>query len=198
MVRKLKNKQVTNNKNYGDPSGYKFDEELEKLEEQKYKKDFVPVKPIKSDLQEVMGYGEHRKVEVLNQRYELRITELEKGLISDLKNKGINVSEELRKSLLRLNKSFVVERIEPLYFEKVVRLNYLSEEIKTLSETIMLEKYQNYTCVRTGEGYSYSNNEDEIQEMINERYAMKYELEDLQREYIQVKKFVDKYAEFFE
>lgn len=198
MVRKLKNKQVTNNKNYGDPSGYKFDEELEELEEQKYKKDFVPVKPIKSDLQEVMGYGEHRKVEVLNQRYELRITELEKELISDLKNKGINVSEELRKSLLRLNKSFVVERIEPLYFEKVVRLNYLSEEIKTLSETIMLEKYQNYTCVRTGEGYSYSNNEDEIQEMINERYAMKYKLEDLQREYIQVKKFVDKYAEFFE
>lgn len=198
MVRKLKNKQVTNNKNYGDPSGYKFDEELEELEEQKYKKDFVPVKPIKSDLQEVMGYGEHRKVEILNQRYELRITELEKELISDLKNKGINVSEELRKSLLRLNKSFVVERIEPLYFEKVVRMNYLSEEIKTLSETIMLEKYQNYTCVRTGEGYSYSNNEDEIQEMINERYAMKYELEDLQREYIQVKKFVDKYAEFFE
>lgn len=197
MVRKLKNKQVTSNKNYGDPSGYKFDEELEELEEQKYKKDFVPVKPIKSDLQEVMGYGEHRKVEVLNQRYELRITELEKELISNLKNKGINVSEELRKSLLRLNKSFVVERIEPLYFEKVVRLNYLSEEIKTLSETIMLEKYQNYTCVRTGEGYSYSNNEDEIQEMINERYAMKYELEDLQREYIQVKKFVDKYAEFF-
>lgn len=198
MVRKLKNKQVTNNKNYGDPSGYKFDEELEELEKQKYKKDFVPVKPIKSDLQEVMGYGEHRKVEILNQRYELRITELEKELISDLKNKGINVSEELRKSLLRLNKSFVVERIEPLYFEKVVRMNYLSEEIKTLSETIMLEKYQNYTCVRTGEGYSYSNNEDEIQEMINERYAMKYELEDLQREYIQVKKFVDKYAEFFE
>lgn len=198
MVRKLKNKQVTNNKNYGDPSGYKFDEQLEELEKQKYKKDFVPVKPIKSDLQEVMAYGEHRKVEILNQRYELRITELEKELISDLKNKGINVSEELRKSLLRLNKSFVVERIEPLYFEKVVRLNYLSEEIKTLSETIMLEKYQNYTCVRTGEGYSYSNNEDEIQEMINERYAMKYELEDLQREYIQVKKFVDKYAEFFE
>lgn len=198
MVRKLKNKQVTNNKNYGDPSGYKFDEELEELEKQKYKKDFVPVKPIKSDLQEVMGYGEHRKVEILNQRYELRITELEKELISDLKNKGINVSEELRKSLLRLNKSFVVERIEPLYFEKVVRLNYLSEEIKTLSETIMLEKYQNYTCVRTGEGYSYSNNEDEIQEMINERYAMKYKFEDLQREYIQVKKFVDKYAEFFE
>ena len=198
MVRKLKNKQVTNNKNYGDPSGYKFDEELEELEEQKYKKDFVPVKPIKSDLQEVMGYGEHRKVEILNQRYELRITELEKELISDLKNKGINVSEELRKSLLRLNKSFVVERIEPLYFEKVVRLNYLSEEIKTLSETIMLEKYQNYTGVRTVEGYSYSNNEDEIQEMINERYAMKYKFEDLQREYIQVKKFVDKYAEFFE
>ena len=198
MVRKLKNKQVTNNKNYGDPSGYKFDEELEGLEEQKYKKDFVPVKPIKSDLQEVMGYGEHRKVEILNQRYELRITELEKELISDLKNKGINVSKELRKSLLRLNKNFVVERIEPLYFEKVVRLNYLSEEIKTLSETIMLEKYQNYTCIRTEEGYSYSNNEDEIQEMINERYAMKYELEDLQSEYIQVKKFVDKYAEFFE
>lgn len=89
-----------------------------------------------------MGYGEHRKVEVLNQRYELRITELEKGLINDLKNKGINVSEELRKSLLRLNKSFVVERIEPLYFEKIVRMNYLSEEIKKLSETIMLEKYQ--------------------------------------------------------
>ena len=79
-----------------------------------------------------MGYGEHRKVEILNQRYELRITELEKELISDLKNKGINVSEELRKSLLRLNKSFVVERIEPLYFEKVVRLNYLSEDRKSV------------------------------------------------------------------
>ncbi|MGL5255336.1 MAG: hypothetical protein ACRC9L_10145, partial [Brevinema sp.] len=142
MVRKLKNKQVSNNKNYGDPSGYKFDEELEELEKKKYKKEFIPVKPIKSDLQEVMAYGEHRKVEVLNQRYELRITELEKELISDLKNKGINVSEELRKSLLRLNKSFVVEKIEPLYFEKVVRMNYLSEEIKKLSETIMLEKYQ--------------------------------------------------------
>lgn len=198
MVRKLKLKKHFGNNNSGFTLSYKFDKELEEFKEQKYKKEFVLVKPIKSDLQEVMKHGEHRKVEVLNQRYELRITELEKALISDLKNKGINVSEELRKSLLRLNKSFVVENIETLYFEKVVRMNYLSEEIKKLSETIMLEKYQNYTCARTGEGYNYSHNEDEIQKMINERYAMKYELEDLQREYIQIKKFVDKYSEFFE
>ena len=38
MVRKLKNKQVSNSKNYGDLSGYKFDEELEELEKRNTKK----------------------------------------------------------------------------------------------------------------------------------------------------------------
>lgn len=194
MVRKLKKKEEKF-KRYSDPAGYDFDDE--DFDEIKFGETFTPRKPIKSDLQEVFSPGEHRKIELLTHRYELRLTELEKEIITSLKNEGINVSEELRKSLLRLNKSLVKSKIEPLYLEKLVRLEFLEKEIKELKKDIIIEKYKNYYCAKQGDGYNYSDDEEEIQEMINERYAMKYKLDDLKREYKQVRKFIDKYAEFF-
>lgn len=197
MVRKLKKKQKENDI-YSDPAGYDFDDEDFEIDESEYLENyFVPRKPIKSDLQKVLSPGEHRKVEILTHRYELRITELEKEVIRSLKNKGINVSEELRKSLLRLNKSLVKEKTEQLYLEKIERFKLLEKEIEELEREIRIEKYENYYSAKQGDGYNYSDDEEEIQEMINERYAMKYRLDDLKREYKQIKKFIDKYAEFF-
>ena len=189
MVRKLRKHNVYMN--------YPKVAELQADEEHKPVEVFVPTKPIKSDLQEVLGHGEHRKIELLTERYQMRITELEKEVIDDLKNKGINVAEELRKSLLRLNKEFVVEKIEELYLIKSARLQGLDAEIKELKTDIACERYQNYILYRYGSGEKYQGTNEEIQEMIDFRYSMKFELDDLEREYEQTKKFVEKYAEFF-
>lgn len=183
MVRKLKIKKIRNISNNVFAS--------------ENSDNFIPIRPLKSELQEVLRPGEHRKIEILNYRYELRISALEREVINDLKSKGINISEEIRKSILRLNKSLVKEKIKEVYLEKSKRLNVIEKEITNLKQKIKLEKYKNYYCIKNETGYNYSNNHLEIQKMINNRYKMKYKLDDLEREYKQLKKFINKYQEFF-
>ena len=113
MVRKLKNniKKVSEIKS-------KLEEELdldfmfEEDEEEtfnRFEKFDVNI-PLKSDLFKIKKSGQGNKIEKLTERFGIRITELEKEILDTLKKEGVNVSEEIRKMILKQYESLVKSR----------------------------------------------------------------------------------------
>ena len=120
MVRKLKNniKKVSEIKN-------KLEEELDldfMLEEDegetfdRFEKFDVNI-PLKSDLFKIKKSGQGNKIEKLTERFGIRITELEKEILDTLKKEGVNVSEEIRKMILKQYESLVKEKIKVKFLE---------------------------------------------------------------------------------
>ena len=120
MVRKLKNniKKVSEIKN-------KLEEELDldfMFEEDegetfdRFEKFDVNI-PLKSDLFKIKKSGQGNKIEKLTERFGIRITELEKEILDTLKKEGVNVSEEIRKMILKQYESLVKEKIKVKFLE---------------------------------------------------------------------------------
>lgn len=188
MVRKLKNniKKVSEIKS-------KLEEELDldfMFEEDKeetfnrFEKFDVNI-PLKSDLFKIKKSGQGNRIEKLTKRFEIRITDLEKEILDILKKEGVNVSEEIRRMILKQYESLIKSKIKDKYIDCANKLEknlILIENIKT-----------SYLEIKTLRGKT----KKEAQELVDKRYKIKYELDSLLKESKHLENFLNKYNEMF-
>lgn len=142
-------------------------------------------KPLKSDLVETYECGQGNKIEKLTERFEIRLTKLEKEILDGLKAEGINISYELRKSILKLNKSFSRNKIEPDYIKFEEEYLILIEDLK--------EKKREYKKIKKLRGAT----QEEAQHLVNERYLLKYEIINLVQRATHLENYLNKYKFLF-
>lgn len=105
MVRKLKSKKVFDEVKIFDEEDFEEDWG-DDIEEENFEKlsMFDIYRPVKSDFMETMKSGQAGVIEKLSERFELRLSKTEKAILESLRDRGINVSEELRKCILKYSK----------------------------------------------------------------------------------------------
>lgn len=185
MVRKLKRKirervfeVVDVDENFNE-IGKSYIENFDSLE------DFEIYKLPKSELLGVENFkGE--KIEKLTERFELRLSKTEKLIVEDLKQKGINVSEEIRKFILNLEVDFV----KKLNREKYVELKKKYKQVLTDQTELILEKDKL--------NYLRGDTKEEAQFLVDMRLKFKYRIDNLERQKEKLKDYLKKYEEFFE
>lgn len=184
MVRKLKKHKEDLQENLMKLVKEIEDFEDDEIEEKTYSK-FEPFEidiPLKSDLLEPLNSGQGNKIEKLTERFDIRITALEKEILKNLKENGINVSEEIRKMILKLNESLVRSKIKDKY------IKYADELENNL---ILIENLKiNYLEIK----YLRGKTQEEAQELVNSRYKIKYELDSLIRASKHLINFLNKYT----
>ena len=185
MVRKLKKHKTDLQENF-----LKLVKEIEDFEdeEESYRK-YEPFEiniPLKSDFFEPMQAGAGEKIEKLTERFAIRLTPLEKEILDNLKENGINASEEIRKTILKLSRTLVVNKIRDKYVECADELEKNLNLIEDLKE--------NYLEIRMLRGQT----QKEAQELVNKRYKIKYEIDNLVRRSHHLKEFLNKYGEVME
>lgn len=126
------------------------------------------------------------KIEKLTERFELRLSKTEKLIVEDLKQKGINVSEEIRKYILNLE----VDLAKRLNKEKYVELKKKYKEVLVDQTELLLEKDKL--------NYLRGNTKEEAQSLVDWRLKLKYRIDDLERQKEKLKDYLKKYEEFFE
>ena len=180
MVRKLKSKKILNQVKI-------FEEDLEEFEEDDFERMsmFDIYRPVKSDFMETMKPGQAGVIEKLSERFELRLSKTEKAILTELKNRGINVSDELRKYILKLDEDLAREINKGKYEE--IKNKYISAE-KELQELA-----KRYKAVKTLRGET----EQEAQTYTNLRWEIKYRRDTLIRQMNFMEKFLEKYREIF-
>lgn len=161
-----------------------YDDEFSDLEN-KFEKFDVEI-PLKSALVEVYEKGQANKIEKLTERFEIRLTKLEKEILMELKNQGINISEELRKSILKLNKSFSKEKVEADF------IKYEEEHLILIRE--LEKKIKEYKKIKTLRGKT----EEEAQKLVNKRYLLKYEIINIVQRAKHLENYLNKYIFLFE
>ncbi len=124
-------------------------------------------KPKKDELGLGLDDAGTNKALNLDARFEIRISKLEKALIEELKIKGVNVSLELRKALIRLS-------------EEVKETNFLKNQEKTLKFLNLELKKCILRYKQTFHDIKKLKQEKLIQEKINERYFYKYHIKKLE------------------
>lgn len=185
MVRKLKSKKVFDQVKIFD------EEELEEDWEEFGEDDFEQMsmfdiyRPVKSDFMEIMKPGQAGVIEKLSERFELRLSKTEKAILMELKNRGINVSDELRKCILKLDEDIAREINKGKYEE--IKNRYMEAE-KELQDLV-----KRYKAVKTLRGKT----EQEAQAYINLRWEIKYRRDTLIRQMNFMEKFLEKYREIF-
>lgn len=187
MVRRLKKyKKEEPQENFIDQEeeieDFEDDEEEECEEENfsKFKKFDIDI-PLKSDFFETMKAGQGHKIEKLTERFETRMTALEKEIICNLRENGINVSEEIRKMILKLDRSLVERKKKSKYTE-------CSEELE--KNLILIENLKiSYSKIKTLRG----NTKEEAQDLVNKRFKIKYEIDNLMKKNKSLKIFLNKY-----
>ena len=124
--------------------------------------------------------------EVLEKRFELRVTKTEKKIIDELKKNGVNVSEVLRKALLKIDPE-VTKKITKEKVESVRSLyTRLAEEYQEL-----FKEFEKIKFVR-------GETQKETQDIVNIRYTTIYLLDDLEEKLKIYEKFLKKYKKFFD
>lgn len=185
MVRKLKSKKVFDQVKIFD------EEELEEDWEEFGEDDFEQMsmfdiyRPVKSDFMEIMKPGQAGVIEKLSERFELRLSKTEKAILMELKNRGINVSDELRKCILKLDEDIAREINKGKYEEIKNRYMEAEKELQDLAKR--------YKAVKTLRGET----EQEAQAYINLRWEIKYRRDTLIRQMNFMEKFLEKYREIF-
>lgn len=185
MVRKLKSKKVFDQVKIFD------EEELEEDWEEFGEDDFEQMsmfdiyRPVKSDFMEIMKPGQAGVIEKLSERFELRLSKTEKAILMELKNRGINVSDELRKCILKLDEDIAREINKGKYEEIKNRYMEAEKELQDLAKR--------YKAVKTLRGET----EQEAQAYTNLRWEIKYRRDTLIRQMNFMEKFLEKYREIF-
>jgi len=185
MVRKLKSKKVFDQVKIFD------EEELEEDWEEFGEDDFEQMsmfdiyRPVKSDFMEIMKPGQAGVIEKLSERFELRLSKKEKAILMELKNRGINVSDELRKCILKLDEDIAREINKGKYEEIKNRYMEAEKELQDLAKR--------YKAVKTLRGET----EQEAQAYTNLRWEIKYRRDTLIRQMNFMEKFLEKYREIF-
>lgn len=185
MVRKLKSKKVFDQVKIFDEE--ELEEDWEEFEEDDFEQMsmFDIYRPVKSDFMETMKLGQAGVIEKLSERFELRLSKTEKAILMELKNRGINVSEELRKCILKLDEDIAREINKGKYEEIKKRYMDTEKELQDLAKR--------YKAVKTLRGET----EQEAQTYTNLRWEIKYRRDTLIRQMNFMEKFLEKYREIF-
>ena len=185
MVRKLKSKKVFDQVKIFDEE--ELEEDWEEFEEDDFEQMsmFDLYRPVKSDFMETMKPGQAGVIEKLSERFELRLSKTEKAILMELKNRGINVSEELRKCILKLDEDIAREINKGKYEEIKKRYMDTEKELQDLAKR--------YKAVKTLRGET----EQEAQTYTNLRWEIKYRRDTLIRQMNFMEKFLEKYREIF-
>ena len=186
MVRKLKSKKVFDEVKIFDEEDFEEDWG-DDIEEENFEKlsMFDIYRPVKSDFMETMKPGQAGVIEKLSERFELRLSKTEKAILMELKNRGINVSEELRKCILKLDEDIARQINNGKYEEIKKRYMDTEKELQNLAER--------YKAVKTLRGET----EQEAQTYTNLRWEIKYRRDTLIRQMNFMEKFLEKYREIF-
>lgn len=185
MVRKLKSKKVFDQVKIFDEE--ELEEDWEEFEEDDFEQMsmFDIYRPVKSDFMETKKPGQAGVIEKLSERFELRLSKTEKAILMELKNRGINVSEELRKCILKLDEDIAREINKGKYEEIKKRYMDTEKELQDLAKR--------YKAVKTLRGET----EQEAQTYTNLRWEIKYRRDTLIRQMNFMEKFLEKYREIF-
>lgn len=186
MVRKLKSKKVFDQVKIFEEE--ELDEEnWDEFEEENFEQMsmFDIYRPIKSDFMETMKGGQGGVIEKLSERFELRLSKTEKAILMELKNRGINVSEELRRYILKLDEDIAREINQTKYEEIKNRYIETEKELQDLAKQ--------YKEIKTLRGET----EEEAQALTNARWRIKYRRDTLIRQKNFMEKFLEKYREIF-
>lgn len=185
MVRKLKSKKVFDQVKIFDEE--ELEEDWEEFEEDDFEQMsmFDIYRPVKSDFMETMKSGQAGVIEKLSERFELRLSKTEKAILESLRDRGINVSEELRKCILKLDEDIAREINKGKYEEIKKRYMDTEKELQDLAKR--------YKAVKTLRGET----EQEAQTYTNLRWEIKYRRDTLIRQMNFMEKFLEKYREIF-
>ena len=186
MVRKLKSKKVFDEVKIFDEEDFEEDWG-DDIEEENFEKlsMFDIYRPVKSDFMETMKPGQAGVIEKLSERFELRLSKTEKAILESLRDRGINVSEELRKCILKLDEDIARQINNGKYEEIKKRYMDTEKELQNLAER--------YKAVKTLRGET----EQEAQTYTNLRWEIKYRRDTLIRQMNFMEKFLEKYREIF-
>lgn len=186
MVRKLKSKKVFDEVKIFDEEDFEEDWG-DDIEEENFEKlsMFDIYRPVKSDFMETMKSGQAGVIEKLSERFELRLSKTEKAILESLRDRGINVSEELRKCILKLDEDIAREINKGKYEEIKKRYMDTEKELQDLAKR--------YKAVKTLRGET----EQEAQTYTNLRWEIKYRRDTLIRQMNFMEKFLEKYREIF-
>lgn len=186
MVRKLKSKKVFDEVKIFDEEDFEEDWG-DDIEEENFEKlsMFDIYRPVKSDFMETMKPGQAGVIEKLSERFELRLSKTEKAILESLRDRGINVSEELRKCILKLDEDIAREINKGKYEEIKKRYMDTEKELQDLAKR--------YKAVKTLRGET----EQEAQTYTNLRWEIKYRRDTLIRQMNFMEKFLEKYREIF-
>lgn len=186
MVRKLKSKKVFDQVKIFDEEDFEEDWG-DDIEEENFEKlsMFDIYRPVKSDFMETMKSGQAGVIEKLSERFELRLSKTEKAILESLRDRGINVSEELRKCILKLDEDIARQINNGKYEEIKKRYMDTEKELQNLAER--------YKAVKTLRGET----EQEAQTYTNLRWEIKYRRDTLIRQMNFMEKFLEKYREIF-
>lgn len=186
MVRKLKSKKVFDEVKIFDEEDFEEDWG-DDIEEENFEKlsMFDIYRPVKSDFMETMKSGQAGVIEKLSERFELRLSKTEKAILESLRDRGINVSEELRKCILKLDEDIARQINNGKYEEIKKRYMDTEKELQNLAER--------YKAVKTLRGET----EQEAQTYTNLRWEIKYRRDTLIRQMNFMEKFLEKYREIF-
>ena len=121
----------------------------------------------------------------IRDRFELRLSKTEKAILESLRDRGINVSEELRKCILKLDEDIARQINNGKYEEIKKRYMDTEKELQNLAER--------YKAVKTLRGET----EQEAQTYTNLRWEIKYRRDTLIRQMNFMEKFLEKYREIF-
>lgn len=186
MVRKLKSKKVFDEVKIFDEEDFEEDWG-DDIEEENFEKlsMFDIYRPVKSDFMETMKSGQAGVIEKLSERFELRLSKTEKAILESLRDRGINVSEELRKCILKLDEDIARQINNGKYEEIKKRYMDTEKELQDLAKR--------YKAVKTLRGET----EQEAQTYTNLRWEIKYRRDTLIRQMNFMEKFLEKYREIF-
>lgn len=193
MVRKLKPKRKVKLKEYEELTEQEIQwfnemEEIENDFEYEFgeKKQFNIIIPTKEDLDLNLDNAGTNKIENLDERLEIRINKLEKNIIKKLRNEGINVSDLIRNFILNLEEEYVNKNIKKIYDEERIKIEKLILELKSFLAAHRKTFISSKKC----------ETEEDLQEVINERYFYKYKIKDIKNKIFQKEKFIEKYKSF--
>ena len=148
----------------GIPSFYVYEPEKKKIE-----------KKIKAD----------ESIEKLTSRYEVRLTDTEKEIITALRSRGVNVSEAIRRFIISLDEQIATELNQVKYEQFQEKYNEVLAE---------LEKMYNY---KKEYQYIRGETEQEVQSLNNVRESVRKSIKFLERKKEKIKEFLAKYEDIF-
>lgn len=126
-----------------------------------------------------------KNIEKLTSRYELRLTDTEKAIITALKDRGVNISEQIRSFIISLDEQ-IARELNQVKYEQ-----FQEKYSEVLAELDKMYKYKiEYQYLR-------GETEIEVQSLNNVRENVRKSIKFLERKKEKISEFLAKYEAVF-